>query len=449
MTSVDRVRNPVVPVGACAVVLGLAFAPAVRGEVVRVATAPSTTPDGSSEVVVSAFPATVGSAGVRAAPVGAFPDRLLALEARPEGGPLAYAGTAPVRPPDADDPPRRPVAGLVPVTGGPVTAFSGPTGGPLGRTSGPYAPDPPTPWITWAPDGASVVLHGFARDPREDRWLARPDARRCDVATARCGPILRGDLVDLPGGGAVQVDAGITARRGDERPTSDDTGDGPGTARRLAARAGRRYAVTIRVVGRPGPRPTWSTSGLLGRGAPAYDRAFPSAAGVLVRTSTVVAPAEDAPDEFDSVEAGTGRAVVVRADGSIRSLGSFPADVVGTLPDGRWILDDDPARTGGRAPSAVPLRALDARGRVVPLRSGARPITPVWAAARAGLRDSLARSAVVERAGVDSATGLFVVVLRLDGDGGGRAVAVPLDGSAGPRLLRDAPRANDDAFVVR
>ncbi|MEV4420292.1 hypothetical protein AB0L40_10000 [Patulibacter sp. NPDC049589] len=444
---------------AFAVVLagGAVLAPAAPAEVVRITSDPAADSDAPDVVAIAAFPATADAGRIAGLPVAGLPDDVATFEAAPPGGPVAYAGQGPTGPAPADrfdDQPHRPLAGLVPLGGGPVVPFTGPTGGPLGRAFRPYsnaANDQPDPWITWAPDGASLVLHAVGRDPRADPWFAAPASRRCVVATARCEPVAPRDVVDLPGGGTVQVDAGLTAPIGANRSLGRDSAESRVTTKRFRARAGRRYAVTVRVAGRPGPAATWTTSGVLRTGAPAYDRSYASAAGVLVRTSRVRAPRSSGRDAYESVGADAGRAAIVRADGTIRSLGRFGYEVVGTLPDGRWVLTGGSGERFERGPTGLPLSTLDADGRIAPITSGTRPVSPVWAASTAGLPDSLSTTAKVEHAGVDGATGLLVLVLRFsDDDGGGRVVAVTPDGSAPPRLLRDAPgRPSDDDYVVR
>jgi len=439
---------------------GAALASPATAEVVRITSVPGRDSDAPDAVAVAAFPATARSERILGATVTGLPDEPSAYEASPvAAGPVAYLGATPTAA-DADDPsgdaPRRPAAGLLPVGGGPVAAFSGPTGGPLGRafrSSAGFSNDRRTPSITWASDGSSLILHAFARDPRPDPWFAAPDSRRCDARTLRCAAPVRRDVVDLVGGGTVEVESGITAPIDTSRSLGGDDADGRATAAAFRTRAGRRFAVTVRVAGRPGTGASWTTSGVLREGAPAFDRSVPSAAGVLVRTSRVRSPRarSRSGDGFQSVAAEAGRAVIVRRDGTIRSLGRFGYEVVGTLPDGRWVLTGGPGERFERGPTGLPLQTLDVDGRIAPITSGARPVSPVWAASTAGLPDSLARTAKVERASVDTSTGLLVLVMRFQDDfGGGRAIAVTPDGSAPPRLLRDGPgRPSGDELLVR
>ena len=459
MTSAEVPARRSLLAPAIAVLLGGAVvAPAASGDVLRITSAPG---QDAADVTVATFPASARADGIAGRPVTGLPAWITTYEAAPGDGAVAYAGSgmASVAPPDpatgpVDDPLSRPLAGLLPVGGGPVVPFSGLSGGVLGRAfrSGTNAAnEQPDPWITWSPDGTSVVLHAFGRDPRRDPWFAAPDARRCDVATARCTAPVARDVVDLPGGGTVETEAGLSVPIGARRTFDRDVDTGPPAARRFRARAERRYAVTVRVAGRPGVPATWRTSGVLRDGSPAFDRAIPSAAGVLVRTSRVRAPKQTPRTRGLGVSADAGKAVVVRRDGTIRPLGRFGYEVVGTLPDGRWMLTGGPGRRFERGPTGQPLRTLDADGRIAPLTSGARVVSPVWAASLAGLPDSAARTAEVERAGIDAASGLLVLVMRFqDGGEPGRVVVLPADGSSPPRLLRDPPARRTSAdYLVR
>ncbi|WP_022929740.1 hypothetical protein [Patulibacter americanus] len=311
-----------------------------------------------------------------------------------------------------------------------------PDGAPLGvDASGSDGPayDLRTPWITWSPDGTSLALHAFDVLPG-DPWFTRPTVRRCDAVTGRCGPVRREDAIDLPGGGTVRVAAGLTAPAGEGRTGDPDSGSVDETVR---ASLRRRFTVRIRVTGRPGASSTWSQTGTLRRGAPAYDRAYPSRSGVLVRLSMV--QHDPARDTFPGLDATAGPAVLVRPDGSTKRLRTFPYDVVGTLPDGRWILAGGATEPVPRPATGEPLRTLDAAGRVRVLRSGGRPITPVWVAHAVGLPDSRSTEASVLRAGLDAPTGQLVLAMeaaqsRFSGTLHDEFVAtVPLDGSTPPR----------------
>jgi hypothetical protein len=409
--------------GACAASLGIpagAHADVVRLTMFRSDDAPST-------AAVSLAPVTGPPAAGR--PVTGLPDALGAVARSPEGGRVAFAGTENA----IERPVRR--AGVFGVGGGAAMPLLGPDGAPLGvDASGSDGPqyDLRAPWITWAPNGASLALHAFDV-PRSDPWFAPPAVRRCDAATGRCGPVRHEDAIDLPGGGTVRVAAGLTAPAGEGRTGDPDSGSVDATVRKHLR---RRFTVRVRVTGRPGAASAWSRTGTLRRGAPAYDRAYPSGAGVLVRLATVQHDATEG--AYPGLDAGAGPAVIVRADGSMKHVRAFPYAVVGTLPDGRWLLAGGPAEWD-RPVAGEPLRTLDRDGRVRVLRSGTRPITPVWVAHTAGLPDSRATAATVLRAGLDAPTGQLVLAMeaaesRFSGALYDELVAtVPLNGSTPPR----------------
>lgn len=408
--------------------VGVAAVPA-RAEVLRLTTLPAPG-DGAGDVLVTSIAgfSAVSSAAVTAGPGAAIPGlhgAVTALAPSPTGGDAAFVAYG------RDSP--GPV-GLLPLAGGAVRPFVGPDGRRV--RSGAGNQELRFPWVSWSPNGRTVTLHRTDRSTVGPSF-GRPHARRCDAATARCGAALREDAVALPAGGTVRIRSVLAASADGPVQVVASSSEEEAATRRLRRTARRPAGVRIRVTGRAGVTSTWTATGRPGvGGAPAYDRAFPSAAGVLVRTATVYAPS----GAGSGAELDLGRTVVVDAAGRIRSLGRLPHDVVGTLPDGRWLLagggqDHDPVEDGEepRPAAGEPLSTLDTAGRITPLRSGGRIITPIWTAHAAGLPDSVATEAKVQSAGIDTTSGLLVVVLTSDGDDA--VVALPLDGSAPPRLL--------------
>jgi hypothetical protein len=412
--------------------VGVAAVPA-QAEVFRLTTLPASG-DGAGEVLVTSIAgfSAVAPAAVTAGPGTVIPGlqgAVTAFSPSPTGGDAAFA---------AQGPDGAGTVGLLPLAGGAVRPFVGPDGRRVRSSAGGQVFR--LPWVSWSPNGRIVTLHRTDRSTT-GLSLGRPHARRCDAATARCGALLREDAVALPGGGTVRIRSALAASADGPVQVVAGSPEDEAAARRLRRTAGRPAGVRIRVTGRAGAASTWTATGRPGvGGAPAYDRAFPSAAGVLVRTATVYAPRGGG----SGPELDLGRTVVVDATGRIRSLGRLPHDVVGTLPDGRWLVagggqDHGPFEDGEepRPAAGQPVSTLDTSGRITPLRSGERVVTPIWAANAAGLPDSVATTVRVESAGIDTTSGRLVLVMT--SDEGDHVVALPLDGSAPPRVLPGPP----------
>lgn len=390
---------------------------------------------------VAAFPLTAAPGPVAATALSGPSRSLGRLTLSPDGQRIAYLrGDSLASEGGSMDGPI--AGGLLPVAGGTATSLRRPGG----RTLAVGAPRDRSPWFTFGRDG-TILLHGTASGRGPVPWLDRTRTYRCAADGSACsvaaGRRLR-DVLDLASGARVEVEA--TASSG-ERFDGTDGPEGKPIGRWLAAHGRRQQLLRVRTRAADGRvLAEWRRNGSVADGAPAYDRAHPSNAGVLLTTTRISSVRWPGHRRDLGAYARSGPALLATADGRLRQIADrLPYEVLGTLPDGSWIVVRADPRLG-RPTTGMAIRVLHADGQLVSLRRGSRTISALWAAHAAGLSDAIARRVAPVRAAVDPDSGDLVLVVR-DGRAQGSetfgtpsfVIVVPRDASTAPRVILAAP----------